>query len=67
MEMLKNMAVGLATMGLIIGGTQLFLMIGTAIVGDKEIAATALLATSLIFMCYIFGGLTRSVFFNKKS
>lgn len=67
MEMLKNMAVGLATMGLIVGGTQLFLMIGTAIVGDKETAASALIATSILFMSYYFGGLTRSVFFNRKS
>ena len=67
MEMLKNMAVGLATMGLIVGGTQLFLMIGTAIGGDKETAATALIAVSVLFMSHYFGGLTRSVFFNKKS
>jgi hypothetical protein len=67
MEMFKNMAVGLIAMGVIIGGTQLFLMVGTAIGGDKEAAATALIVVSALFMSYYFGGLTRSVFFSKKS
>jgi hypothetical protein len=67
MEMFKNMAVGLIAMGVIIGGTQLFLMVGTAIGGDKEAAATALIVVSALFMSYYFGSLTRSVFFSKKS
>ena len=64
-EKLKDFGFGVATVVLIIGLVSALIGLGELVGATSDTIRIALATPFFIYFCYIFGGLTRSIYFKK--
>ena len=64
-EKLKDFGFGVATVLLIIGLVSALIGLGELVGATSDTIRIALATPFFIYFCYIFGGLTRTIYFSK--